>query len=83
MTQENDNANVADFTAYKMRNLIEDLAKQGRSDYANAMQDALDAYMLGESDIGFVDGWPYDVRFGWSRYGSCSLSYFNDWSAWR
>jgi hypothetical protein len=42
-----------------MRNLIEDLAKTNRLDYANAMQDALDAYMLGEIDIGFIDGWPY------------------------
>jgi hypothetical protein len=42
-----------------MRNLIEDLAKQGRIDYANAMQDALDAYLLGEVQISFVDGWPY------------------------
>jgi len=47
MTQESDNDNLLDFTAYKMRSLIEDLAKQGRSDYANAMQDALDAYLLG------------------------------------
>ena len=51
--------NVLDFTAYKMRNLIEDLATSGRLDYANAMQDALDSYLLGEIDIGFIDGWPY------------------------
>ena len=54
-----ENNNVADFVAYKMRNLIEDLAKQGRTDYANAMQVALDAYLLEEIDIGFIDGWPY------------------------
>ncbi len=59
MTQENDNDNLLDFTAYKMRNLIEDLAKANRLDYANAMQDALDAYLLGEIGIGFADGWPY------------------------
>ena len=58
MTQENDNGNLLDFTAYKMRNIIEDLAATGRIDYANAMQDALDSYMLGEIDIGFIDGWP-------------------------
>ena len=57
MTQENDN--VADFTAYKMRSIIEDLASANRIDYANAMQDALDAYLLGEIDISFIDGWPY------------------------
>ena len=51
--------NVLDFTAYKMRNLIEDLAASGRLDYANAMQDALDEYLLGNIRIGFIDGWPY------------------------
>ncbi len=53
------NNNVADFVAYKMRNLIEDLARAKRLDYANAMQDALDAYLMGEVRIGFIDGWPY------------------------
>ena len=53
--------NVLDFTAYKMRNIIEDLAKAKRLDYANAMQDALDAYLLGEIDIGFMKGWPYVI----------------------
>ncbi len=53
------NNNVLDFTAYKMRNLIEDLADANRLDYANAMQDALDSYLLGEIRIGFIDGWPY------------------------
>ena len=51
--------NLLDFTAYKMRNLIEDLAKQGRTDYANAIQDALDLYLLGEVNISFIDGRPY------------------------
>ena len=59
MGKENDNDNLADFTAYKMRSIIEDLAYKGRLDYANAMQDALDAYLLGEISIGFIDGWPY------------------------
>ena len=54
-----ENNNVLDFTAYKMRSIIEDLAKTNRIDYANAMQDALDAYLLGEVRIGFIDGWPY------------------------
>jgi hypothetical protein len=51
--------NVLDFTAYKMRNLIEDLDKANRLDYADAMQHALDAYLMGEVRIGFIDGWPY------------------------
>ena len=51
--------NVSDFTAYKMRSLIEDLDKANRIDYATAMQEALDAYLLGEIRIGFIDGWPY------------------------
>jgi hypothetical protein len=51
--------NVLDFTAYKMRNLIEDLDKANRVDYATAMQEALDAYLMGEVRIGFIDGWPY------------------------
>jgi hypothetical protein len=55
------NNNVADFTAYKMRSIVEDLAKQGRIDYANAVQEALDAYLMREIDISFVDGWPYVV----------------------
>ena len=54
-----ENNNVLDFTAYKMRSIIEDLADANRLDYANAMQDALDAYLLGEVRIGFIDGWPY------------------------
>ena len=59
MKKENNDDNLADFTAYKMRSIIEDLAKANRLDYANAMQDALDAYLLGEVRIGFIDGWPY------------------------
>ena len=60
MTQENDTCdNLIDFTAYKMRNIIEDLAKQGRTDYADAIQHALDSYLMGEVQISFIDGWPY------------------------
>jgi len=61
MTEENDNElnNLADFTAYKMRSIIEDLASRGRTEYAEAVQHALDLYVLGEVDIGFIDGWPY------------------------
>ena len=58
-----ENENVLDFTAYKMRNLIEDLDSRGRSEYASAVQDALDLYLLGEIDIGFKDGWPYVLEY--------------------
>ena len=59
MKKENNDDNLADFTAYKMRSIIEDLAIEGRLDYANAMQTALDEYLLGNIRIGFIDGWPY------------------------
>ena len=64
VTMENDyeNSNVLDFTAYKLRNLIAMLAKTGRKDYANAMQEALDLYMQNEVDIVFVKGWPHIVE---------------------
>jgi hypothetical protein len=61
MNEEQDNDNLADFTAYKMRSLIEYLADKGRIDYASAMQDALDSYLLGQVAITFIDGWPYVV----------------------
>lgn len=59
MTEENDNDTVVDFTAYKMRSIIEDLDSRGRAEYAEAVQHALDLYLAGTVDIGFIDGWPY------------------------
>ena len=59
MTEENDHDNVADFTAYKLRNIVEDLAQKGQLDMAGALQEALDAYLLGDIDICFIDGWPH------------------------
>jgi len=61
MTKENDNAldNIADFTAYKMRSIVEQLAASGRTDLAHGMQLALDQYLLGNIDIAFEDGMPY------------------------
>ena len=56
-----ENKNVIDFTAYKMRSIIEDLDKANRIDYATAMQEALDAYLLGHIRINFIDGWPYVI----------------------
>ena len=59
MTEDNDDDNVADFTAYKMRSIVEHLAELGRMDLAHGMQLALDQYILGNIDIGFKDGMPY------------------------
>tara|TARA_B100000287_G_scaffold349972_1_gene338671 strand:+ start:213 stop:413 length:201 start_codon:yes stop_codon:yes gene_type:complete len=56
-----ENKNVIDFTAYKMRSIIEDLDKANRVDYATAVQEALDAYLLGHIRISFIDGWPYII----------------------
>jgi hypothetical protein len=58
---EIDNDNLIDFTAYKLRNLVEDVAAVGRSDLANALQVALDEYLLGNIDIVWQSGWPYTV----------------------
>ena len=51
--------NIIDFTAYKMRSLVKQLDEIGRDDLAGNMQDALDAYLLGEIDIEWSEGWPY------------------------
>ena len=56
---ENDNDNIADFTAYKMRSIVEHLATLGRIDLAHGMQLALDQYLLGNINIDFRDGMPY------------------------
>ena len=65
MTQENDNDipldNLIDFTAYKLRNMVEDLAAVGQTDLAYALQDALDEYTLGHIDIAWQSGWPYMI----------------------
>ncbi len=63
MTQENDNDipldNLIDFTAYKLRNMVESMAAVGQADLAIALQDALDMYLLGTIDIAWQSGWPY------------------------
>ena len=63
MTEDNDNGmpldNTADFTAYKMRSIVEQLAEQGYTDLAHGMQLALDQYLLGNITIDFKDGMPY------------------------
>jgi len=62
MENDYENSNVLDFTAFKLRNIIEMLAKTGRKEYADAMQEGLDLYLLGEVDIVFVKGWPHIVE---------------------
>ena len=59
MTEEIDNDNLIDFTEYKLRNLVESLAAVGQSELADALQDALDQYMLGNIDIVWQHGWPF------------------------
>jgi len=54
--------NLLDFTAYKLRNMVEDLAAVGQLDLAEALQDALDKYMLGHIDIAWQSGWPYMLK---------------------
>lgn len=56
---ENDNDNLIDFTAYKLRSLVEDLAAMGQLDLAEALLDALEEYTLGHIDIAWRDGWPH------------------------
>jgi hypothetical protein len=59
MEQDNEHDNLIDFTAYKLRNMVEHLAAIGRVDLASAMQVALDEYLLGNVDIVWQEGWPY------------------------
>jgi len=50
--------NVYDFIEFKMHQLVEQIAQTGQTDLALAISNALDAYLQGEIDIDFVDGWP-------------------------
>ena len=50
--------NTADWTAYKLRQITEQLEYKGQLELADAMQDVLDAYLLGEVDVSFAGGWP-------------------------
>ena len=61
MEKEKDIDNVADWTAYKMRSLVAGQEAAGRLDLANALQDALDAYLMGQIRIVFREGKPYVV----------------------
>jgi hypothetical protein len=68
MTTENDIDtsldNLIDFTAYKLRSMVENMAAVGRTDLADALQVALDEYLLGNIDITWRYGWPYTVTPG-------------------
>ena len=55
---------VTDFIPYKMRELIEFYAYQGDEQVAEGLLKALNAYILGEIDIAFEDGWPYVIMEG-------------------
>ena len=62
---ENDNDttldNLIDLTAYKLRSLVKDMAAAGHSDLADALQEALDEYLLGTIDIAWQSGWPHTI----------------------
>ena len=62
MTQENDNDNLLDFTAYKLRNMVEHMADTGQEAMAYAMQEALDQYLLGDINIIWQSGWPHVIQ---------------------
>ena len=60
MAEETEEENtLTDFIPYKMRELIEFYAYQGDEQVAEGLLNALNAYILGEIDITFEDGWPY------------------------
>jgi NCAIR mutase (PurE)-related protein len=52
-------ANVADFTVYKMQQLIHDMQKLQRADIVTVLEGALASYVSGLIDIHFVGGWPH------------------------
>jgi hypothetical protein len=65
MIEEHEKLNEpADFAAYKMRSIIDDLADQGLFDDAIAMQRALDLYLTGDKLLGFSEGMPFDADTG-------------------
>ena len=54
----NEDNNVIDFIEFRMHRLIEETAQGGQLELAAQMSDALDAYLMGDMLIEFVDGWP-------------------------
>lgn len=55
---EDENNNVIDFIELYMHKLIEETAISGQLELAAQMSDCLDAYLMGDALIEFVDGWP-------------------------
>lgn len=55
---EDENNNVIDFIELYMHRLIEETAISGQLELAAQMSDCLDAYLMGDALIEFVDGWP-------------------------
>ena len=53
-----ENNNVIDFIEFRMHRLIEETAISGQLELAAQMSDCLDAYLMGDALIEFVDGWP-------------------------
>ena len=65
MTEDIEEENtLTDFVPYKMRELIEFHAANGDEQVAEGLLKALNAYILGEIDISFEDGWPYVIVEG-------------------
>ena len=52
-----------DFTEFKLHQLMESAAKRGRLDIATQISDALNAYLMGEVHIEFIEGWPMAYRY--------------------
>ena len=42
---------------------MENAAKRGRLDIATQLSDALNAYLMGEVHIEFIEGWPMAYRY--------------------
>ena len=49
---------IYDFIEYKLAQLIERADEAKRTDVADGLLKVLDAYILGNVDVEFVDGWP-------------------------
>ena len=61
MSEATENNNVYDFVAYRMQRVAEDLIEKGQTDYASAMMEALQSYLLGECDVRFIEGETYII----------------------
>ena len=57
-----EDSNIIDFNQIKLLAMIEEYAKLGRADMAEAIWHALDSYMVGDIDIVFKNGMPYVLK---------------------